>query len=181
MIDLDIPTNSTSVTDTLLHWMQTDLTPATTPTQLNMTSGSQAVFLLKNAANTPALAPYFGPSPPARTPLSHRYTQILVDTSGVSTQATGALQGAAANRRGFQAQAVLKQAGLENKVVAGNFFIVTNPGPAQDPTGSSPSNTTRSGPSSTPSTVIVNEAGILGQPHVTIFALLAAAAVFLGF
>lgn len=177
MIDLDIPTNDTGSTSTLLHWMQTGLTPATTATPLNMTSGGESVFLLENTANTPALAPYFGPSPPARVPLSHRYTQILVDTSGVSTQATGALQDAAASRRGFDAPTVLQQAGLENKVVAGNFFIVMNPGPAQDGGGSNSSSST---PTPSPTPGIVSGAGIVSQPGAAIFCLLAAGAVFLG-
>lgn len=193
MIDLDIPTNGTT-TDTLLHWMQTGLTPGMTATQLNMTSGSKSVFLLQNTGNTPALATYIGPSPPARKPLSHRYTQILVDTSGVTTQSTSTLQMAAMTRRGFNAQMVLQQAGLQNRVVAGNFFVVMNPGPAQDNNGDSASNTTTGGSgsmtgsgsgtssSSTPSSssVVVSEAGLIDQPSVAFFALLVAGAVFLG-
>lgn len=128
MIDLDIPTN-TSQTNTLLHWMQTGLTPAGTTTMLNSTSGMMQVFMLQNTTKTAALAPYIGPGPPARLPLSHRYTQILVDISDISTDATGTLQSAAKTRTGFDAMTVLTAAGLEDKVVAGNFFNVTNPGP----------------------------------------------------
>ncbi|KAH6626345.1 phosphatidylethanolamine-binding protein [Chaetomium sp. MPI-SDFR-AT-0129] len=169
MIDLDIPTNNPPETSTLLHWLQTDLVPAPSATLLNTTSGTAIrAFLLQNRtdANTGAetaravLAPYIGPSPPARVPLSHRYTQILVDTSdltaggsealraavlGTGAGATGAARGngnmnrngngnsnstGTAQRRGFDAPAVLKAAGLENKVVAGNSFNVTNAGPA---------------------------------------------------
>lgn len=182
MIDLDIPTNVTGKTGTLLHWMQTGLTPATSATTLNTTSGRSSVFLLQNTANTAALAPYFGPSPPARTPLSHRYTQILVDTSALNTQATGTLQNAAASRRDFDAPTVLRQAGLQNSVVAGNFFVVTNPGPAQD--GGSSNSTTGSGTSQSPqpsSTAVISDAGIISQPQATILCLLAAGAVFLTF
>jgi len=178
MIDLDIPTNITGQTGTLLHWMQTGLTPATTATPLNMTSGQSAVFLLQNTGNTAALAPYFGPSPPARTPLSHRYTQILVDTSALAAQATNTLGAAAMNRRDFNAPLVLQQAGLQNKVVAGNFFIVSNPGPAQDGTGSGTTPTPTPSPSSS---TVVSGAGILSQPQVAISCLLAAGAVFFGF
>ncbi|KAK4241222.1 phosphatidylethanolamine-binding protein [Achaetomium macrosporum] len=131
MIDLDIPTNNPPQTNTLLHWMQTGLTPSSTATQLNTTSGTIRAFLLENRSNTTAVAPYFGPNPPARVPLSHRYTQVLVDTSGMTEEGGQALRAAAAARSGFEASAVLAQAGLEGKVVAGNFYNVTNLGPAR--------------------------------------------------
>ncbi len=137
MIDLDIPTNNPPETNTLLHWMQTGLTPSSTQTQLNTTSGTIRAFLLENRANTSALAPYFGPSPPARVPLSHRYTQLLVDTSALTDQGLEALRTAAATRGGFNAATVLEQAGLTRSLVAGNSYNVTNPGPA-----ALPSNTT---------------------------------------
>ncbi|KAK3308679.1 phosphatidylethanolamine-binding protein [Chaetomium strumarium] len=133
MIDLDIPTNNPSQTNTLLHWMQTSLVPSSTATQLNTTAGTIRAFLLeKDGSDTTALQPYFGPNPPARVPLSHRYTQVLVDTSGMTEDGGEALRAAAAaSRSGFEAAAVLAQAGLEGKVVAGNFYNVTNPGPAR--------------------------------------------------
>ncbi len=110
--------------------MQTGLTPSTTQTQLNTTSGAIRAFLLENRANASAAAPYFGPNPPARVPLTHRYTQILVDTTALTEQGTQALRTAAATRGGFDAAAVLARAGLQGSVVAGNSFNVTNPGPA---------------------------------------------------
>ncbi|KAL1870807.1 hypothetical protein VTK73DRAFT_2436 [Phialemonium thermophilum] len=185
MVDLDIPTTNPPATNTLLHWMQTGLTPALTATSLNTTSGRQSVFLLENQGNTPALAPYIGPSPPARVPLSHRYTQILVDTSGVNTEATNALQMAAMNRQGFNAQRVLQQAGLQDKVVAGNFFVVTNPGPAQ--TGGSSDNATSvatgtsslSGPSGT--AVTISGSDSISRPHVAVFGLVVAGVLYVGF
>jgi hypothetical protein len=134
MIDLDIPTN-TSQTNTLLHWMQTGLTPAETATMLNSTSGMMQVFMLQNTTKTAPLASYIGPGPPAHLPLSHRYTQILVDTSEVSTATTRALESAAKTRVGFNAMTVLTEAGLEDNVMAGNSFNVTNPGPAQSTNG----------------------------------------------
>jgi phosphatidylethanolamine-binding protein (PEBP) family uncharacterized protein len=141
MIDLDIPTN-TSKTNTLLHWMQTGLTPATSATMLNTTSGQNMVFLLQNSTKTAPAAPYIAPGPPAQNPLSHRYTQILIDTSGLTTQSTSALETAAKTRLGFEAMTVLMQAGLDSKVVAGNSFNVTNPGPAQNSKGGGFSNST---------------------------------------
>ncbi|KAK1760747.1 PEBP-like protein [Echria macrotheca] len=136
MIDLDIPSqNGSSETNTLLHWMQTGLTPAAQATRVNTTTGQISVFLLQNTSNTTPLAAYIPPNPPARVPLSHRYTQILVDTSGVTTNSLGALRTAATNRLGFAAQTVLGQAGLDGKVVAGNFYNVTNPGPVNGTAG----------------------------------------------
>ncbi|KAK0728265.1 phosphatidylethanolamine-binding protein, partial [Lasiosphaeria miniovina] len=132
MIDLDIPTNTPPATNTLAHWIQTGLTPATAATTLNTTRGTIQAFLLENKGNTAAIAPYFGPSPPARIPLSHRYTQILVDTSSITAQGLQTLSTAVnASRVGFNAGTVLAQANLAGKVVAGNFYNVTNPGPVQ--------------------------------------------------
>ncbi|KAL2197555.1 phosphatidylethanolamine-binding protein [Corynascus similis CBS 632.67] len=161
MVDLDIPTDAPPKTDTLLHWMQIGLVPSPTPTQLNTTSGPVRVFLLETPPSSPsdgttegnrtgnnrdsiiggaeskaeaeAIVPYFGPSPPARVPLSHRYTQILVDTSALTETGTEALrQAAETSMRGFNTSAALAAAGLDEArvVVAGNSFNVTNPGPA---------------------------------------------------
>lgn len=130
MIDIDIPTNTPPATSTLLHWMQTGLTPATTATNLNTSMGVMPVFLLQNTTNTAPFAPYLGPSPPARVPLSHMYVQILVDTTSAQQTALTALRTAAGNRSAFSAMSTLTAAGLQTKVVAGNFYNVTNPGPA---------------------------------------------------
>lgn len=137
MVDIDIPTNNPPETSTLLHWLQTSLVPSTTPTQLNTTSGPIRAFLLQISSTFAApIVPYFGPNPPARIPLSHRYVQILVDTSpGLTLEQENALREAArTEQRGFNAEAVLERAGLSGKVVAGNFYNVTNPGPAASPT-----------------------------------------------
>ncbi|KAI1486151.1 phosphatidylethanolamine-binding protein [Biscogniauxia mediterranea] len=128
MVDLDIPTDSPPQTNTLLHWMQTGLTQSTSATALNTTAGSMDVFTLQTSQQT-AFAAYIGPSPPARTPLSHRYTQLLIDTSSATAEDLSVLQSAAATRMGFNANTVLTQAGLVDKVIAANFFNVTNPGP----------------------------------------------------
>ncbi|KAK8047272.1 hypothetical protein PG996_015336 [Apiospora saccharicola] len=122
MIDLDIPTETAGKTSTLLHWMQTGLTAAA--------SGAGSALTIPGTVK--AAAPYLGPSPPAKTPLKHRYTEILVDTSAATPDQLKVLTEAAANRQGFQAEAVLSKAKLQDKVVAGNFFTVTNAGPAAD-------------------------------------------------
>ena len=188
MIDLDIPTDSPPETSTLLHWMQTGLVPATTATVLNTTMGQMQAFVLQNAQNITAAAEYFGPSPPARIPLSHRYTQILVDTSEASTTAMNALTTAAQNRRGFEAMNVLMTAGLMDSVVAGNSFNVTNPGPAAstngtggtfaNSTGGGSAQGTSSGP--TPTATFANSASVLAGPTsgAAVF-LLSFAALFL--
>jgi phosphatidylethanolamine-binding protein (PEBP) family uncharacterized protein len=155
MIDLDIPT---APPHTLLHWLQTGLTQSSSAIALNTTMGSTNAFVLSVPGDEAAFAPYIGPAPPARNPLSHRYTQILVDTSAASEQELAALKQAAGTRMGFIAQDVLTSAGLADKIVAGNFFNVTNPGPISGATTSNSTtgggNGTNSGSSSpTPSPV----------------------------
>ncbi|GAP84029.1 putative phosphatidylethanolamine-binding protein pebp protein [Rosellinia necatrix] len=126
MIDLDIPTDSPPETNTLLHWMQTGLTQSSSAISLSTTLGSMTAFVFSVPQGEAALASYIGPAPPARIPLSHRYTEIVVDTSELSGEGLAALEAAAANRLGFNAESVLTSAGLADKVVAGNFFNVTN-------------------------------------------------------
>jgi phosphatidylethanolamine-binding protein len=184
MVDMDIPTNNPPATNTLLHWMQTGFTPATTSTTLNTTNGVQQVFLL-NQGNTAALASYLGPSPPARLPLSHRYTQILVDTSSITAQQTSTLQSAAQSRQGFNANTVLTSANLVDKVVAGNSFNVTNPGPAQNSvagtgTGNETGSTSSTGATSSTTATFRGDAGVTVPSGGMVFGLLAAGAVFLG-
>ncbi|KAK1564090.1 phosphatidylethanolamine-binding protein [Colletotrichum navitas] len=129
MVDIDIPTNNPPATGTFLHWAQADLTPVAKATTVQLNDGKQTIHTLK--ANGGAIAPYKGPAPPAKVPLSHRYIQLLVDTSNITAAGTAALQ-TLSNRQGVQINDVLTKAGLANQVVAGNFFTVTNPGPAAD-------------------------------------------------
>jgi hypothetical protein len=152
--------------------MQTGLTPAAQATRVNTTTGEISVFLLQNSSSTAPLAAYIGPNPPARVPLSHRYTQILVDTSGVSTNSLGALRTAATNRLGFSAQTVLGQAGLDGKVVAGNFYNVTNSGPVNG-TGSGAGSGAGGGPR------LTGGAGRVGPTFGLVAGLAAALAVML--
>lgn len=124
MVDLDIPSQESP--HTFLHWMQTDLTPATTASTMSASNGSTQAFILSNAKNTSALVAYTQPAPPPQNPLSHRYAQILIDTSSMSPTGLGALQSAVETRVGFDTESVLQSAGLSSNVVAGNSFNVTN-------------------------------------------------------
>lgn len=126
MVDLDIPSDQSP--HTFLHWMQTGLTPVITASTIPASNGSTQAFTLSNAKNTSAIVAYTQPAPPAQNPLSHRYTQILVDTSSMTSAGLSALQSAAETRVGFDIDSALQAAGLSNNVVAGNSFNVTNPG-----------------------------------------------------
>lgn len=161
MVDLDIPTNSPPATNTLLHWMQTGMTLSSTQTLQNTTAGTNKVFALEMPGAIAPLAEYIAPGPPARTPLAHRYTQILVDTSTASQQAMTVLMMAAQTRGGFNAESVLTQAGLTDKVVAGNFFVVSNPGPAQAANGTTTGTGTLAGTSGVPATNPIAGAAVL--------------------
>ncbi|KAI0024513.1 PEBP-like protein [Xylariomycetidae sp. FL0641] len=127
MIDLDIPTNSPPQTDTLLHWMRLNMTQNAAATKMTTASGQMNAFMLQSSGEADA-ASYLGPSPPPRAPLTHRYTQLLVDTSDASADSLAALKTAAKTRTGFNAMQVLTDAGLADKAVAGNFFKVTATG-----------------------------------------------------
>lgn len=126
MVDLDIPSDQSP--HTFLHWMQTGLTPVIAASTVSASNGSTQAFTLSNAKNTSAIVAYTPPAPPAQNPLSHRYTQILVDTSSMTSAGLSALQSAAQTRVGFDTNSVLQAAGLSSNVVAGNSFNVTNPG-----------------------------------------------------
>ncbi|KAI1806386.1 PEBP-like protein [Daldinia bambusicola] len=129
MVDLDIPTDNPPQTFTYLHWLQTGLTQSTTATPINTSAGSTDAFVFENSQGQEAFAEYVRPRPPARIPLSHQYTEILVDTSSATEANLDILKSAAATRLNFDALSVLTKAGLADKVLAGNFFNVTNPGP----------------------------------------------------
>lgn len=154
MIDLDIPTDTPPETGTLLHWMQTGLTQGDSATTINTTTGTTTAFMFQTSDSQSALAEYIGPNPPARVPLSHRYTQILVDTSDATEEDLSALEDASANRLDFDALTVLTEAGLADKIMAGNFFKVENPGPAM---GTVASNSSTGAATSTGSTTVPTE------------------------
>lgn len=121
MVDSDIPSaQAGDPTSEILHWMQTDLKSADTATTID---GMQ-VYELVNANNTAAYASYLSPSPPNKAPLSHRYTQMLLNTT--TLQASGdmsMLQKFACSRTIFDAAQVVELIGLE--VLAANWFNVT--------------------------------------------------------
>lgn len=127
MVDLDIPSNSTP--HTFLHWVQTDLTPSTAASAVTSGNGSASqAFTLTNTKGTAALVAYTQPNPPAQNPLSHRYTQVLVDTSALSAAALDTIKTAVQTKVGFDVATVLQSAGLTANVIAGNSFNVTNSG-----------------------------------------------------
>ena len=87
--------------------------------------GNTLAFVLSSANNETAFAPYFGPSPPNKAPNTHRYTQLLLDTSGTNNSvAIAQLKQAAATRTNFNAVNVVKAAGVP--ILAGNSFDVSN-------------------------------------------------------
>lgn len=119
MVDPDIPpANAGGATSELLHWMQSGLVSANTTT----TIGGQKVFALINPTNTTPIASYIGPSPPNKSPTTHRYTQMLLNTTGNSS-ALASLTKAGATRGNFSATNVVKNAGLN--VLFGNSFDVS--------------------------------------------------------
>ncbi|KAI1342034.1 PEBP-like protein [Xylariaceae sp. FL0016] len=189
MIDLDIPTDNPPETNTLLHWMQTGLTQSTSATSLNTTMGAMSAFMLQTSSEA-AFASYFGPSPPAKIPLSHRYTQILVDTSDASDDALSTLKTAAEQRMGFDANTVLTKAGLADKVIAGNFFNVTNAGPvsnstlssgssgSSDSSGSSGSNSSVTTPSSPSKTAVPAASAVSQRASALVLGIAIVGAVF---
>lgn len=128
MVDLDIPTSTQPTT--FLHWLQTDLVASTTPETIMTSTGNLQGFGVNLANNTAAIVNYTQPSPPAQNPLSHRYTQLLIDTSAITPAGLTALQTAAQSRVNFNINTTLQQAGLSQNVISWNFFNVTNPGPA---------------------------------------------------
>lgn len=154
MVDLDIPTDSPPATNTLLHWLQIGYVQDTVPVSVNTDSGTanRSAFLFKQPSESPGTAAeYIAPNPPARIPLSHRYTQILIDTSDATPENLGVLQDAAETRLGFDVLDVLTKAGLADKVLAANYFNVTNPGPVESSTNSTSNSTTTDSTEESPS------------------------------
>ncbi|TVY19628.1 hypothetical protein LARI1_G003338 [Lachnellula arida] len=119
MVDPDIPPQTAGgATSELLHWMQPGLVSANTST----TIGGIKVYELVNPTNVSAIATYISPSPPNKSPTTHRYTQMLLNTTGNGT-ALSTLSKAGAARSNFSAVDVVKNAGLN--VLFGNYFNVS--------------------------------------------------------
>lgn len=120
MVDPDIPpATAGGPTGELLHWMQPGLVSANNITFI----GGVQMFELINPSNVSAFATYIQPSPPNKAPNTHRYTQLLLNTTGNSS-ALSTLSKFAATRTNFSAVNVVQAAGLA--VLFGNSFNVTN-------------------------------------------------------
>jgi phosphatidylethanolamine-binding protein len=185
MVDLDIPTNTPPATSTLLHWLAIGYTqPSNTTAFPVAANGTTAQAYLFNAPASPAAAqPYAGPNPPARIPLTHRYTQVIVDTTGATNASLTALQRAAMTRQGFDVAAVLASANLTGKVVAGNWFTVTNPGPVQNVTTSTTTAAATSTGTARPSatTTVVRAGAADHSVNAGLLGMVLVGAAFLGF
>lgn len=119
MVDPDIPPAQVGgATTELLHWMQPGLVSANATSQI----GGVKVFQLINPSNVSAIATYIQPSPPNKSPTTHRYVQMLLNTTGNGT-AVSTLAKFGATRGNFSAVNVVESAGLT--VLAGNSFNVS--------------------------------------------------------
>ncbi|KAG9231303.1 phosphatidylethanolamine-binding protein [Amylocarpus encephaloides] len=120
MTDPDIPGAPTdSKTGQFLHWIQPDLESAASST----TVAGETMFELKSTTNATAFATYVQPSPPNRALTTHRYIELLVNTTGNSATAM-TLMRAGMSRQNFSALNVVNQAGVQ--VLFANYFNVTN-------------------------------------------------------
>ncbi|KAI9650386.1 hypothetical protein NHQ30_000400 [Ciborinia camelliae] len=119
MVDPDIPpATAGGNTSQFLHWMQAGLKSANTTT----TIGGQKIYELINVKNTPAFATYLQPNPPNIAPTTHRYTQLLFNTTGMDAS-LAVLKTSGKNRGNFDTADVVKNAKL--KVLMGNSFDVS--------------------------------------------------------
>ncbi|KAL2889522.1 hypothetical protein HOO65_020064 [Ceratocystis lukuohia] len=140
MIDSNVPSNTTSSgTTTLLHWALTGLSSSNVSTNLN---GEPAHILKPTSNSTAPLAKYIGPAPPARVPLSHQYTLILINDTSLTSSNRKRLQKAADKRLGFDAPTVLGATSLSLDTVAASYFNVTNSAKGLVDTGSGLNSTT---------------------------------------
>lgn len=119
MVDPDVPSGPGNSTSQLLHWMQAGFVSSNTST----TIAGVTTFELINPNNSTAFATYIQPSPPNKAPNTHRYTQLLLNTTG-NTSALTTLAKFAMTRTNFSAANVINMAQL--KIVAGNSFDVSN-------------------------------------------------------
>lgn len=131
MVDPDIPSSKGGdSTSQFLHWMQSGLTSANTTT----TIGGQKIYQLTNEKDTPAFATYLQPNPPNIAPTTHRYTELLFNTTNMN-MSLATLQMAGKNRGNFNAADVAKSAKL--KVIMGNSFNVSFADKGTSSTGTS--------------------------------------------
>ncbi|RAL58364.1 hypothetical protein DID88_006044 [Monilinia fructigena] len=119
MVDPDIPSSKAgNSTSQFLHWMQSGLTSANTTTTID----GQKIYELVNEKNTPAFATYLQPNPPNIAPTTHRYTQLLFNTTNMN-MSLATFQIAGKDRGNFNAADVAKGANLT--VIMGNSFNVS--------------------------------------------------------
>jgi hypothetical protein len=149
MVDPDIPPAVPgNPTGELLHWLQPGLISASTPSTL----AGRTVYTLTNPSNVSALATYLQPTPPFKVPYSHRYVELLLNTTAVDTKNGSVLQMASSGARTpFDAVKVLRDAGVV--IVASNWFNVTKANATASATASA---------TSKPSMVTTSGAGVLG-------------------
>ncbi|KAF5871056.1 putative phosphatidylethanolamine-binding protein pebp protein [Botrytis fragariae] len=143
MVDPDIPPATTGGdTSQFLHWMQADLTSS----NITTTIGGQKIYELINVKNTSAFATYLQPNPPNIAPTTHRYTQLLFNTTDMNMSLVS-LQMAGKTRGSFNAANVVKSANL--KVLMGNSFDVSFGDKAINNTGASSESSTQNSTSTT--------------------------------
>ncbi|EPE30006.1 PEBP-like protein [Glarea lozoyensis ATCC 20868] len=170
LADPDIPGAPTdSKTGQFLHWIQAGLESSSTST----TVAGQTIFELQNPSNASAFAPYVQPSPPNRALTTHRYIELLVNTTGDSA-ALKTLMTAGATRTNFSALAVVNAAGKE--VLFANWFNVTNEDALAAAGGSVNATATGSGNGTSSGLPINNGADTFGKSGVMIAGLVAFAA-----
>ncbi|TAQ90688.1 hypothetical protein B7494_g959 [Chlorociboria aeruginascens] len=123
MVDPDIPPSvAGNPTTEFLHWLQGGLVSSFNST----TIAGVTFFPLTNPNNVPAYESYIGPAPPNEVPHTHRYTQLLINTTLYDQSGnTSVLKSAGSAPTNFNAAQVLQNAELT--VLAGNSFNVSNP------------------------------------------------------
>ncbi|RDW65313.1 hypothetical protein BP5796_10005 [Coleophoma crateriformis] len=120
MFDPDTPATGVggNGTNSFLHWFQDGLTSSVSEVDV----AGKNVTPLVNVFSVAPLQTYVQPSPP--TGQTHRYVQILLDTTGVTGFVVSAATGnATTSRTGFDMNAFVKESGLT--VFSSNFFNVT--------------------------------------------------------
>ncbi len=138
MLDPDIPASTPGgPTGERLHWMQQGLVSANSTS----TIAGRKVYQLINPGNVSAFAAYQQPTPPYKVPYSHRYVEVLLDTTNMPNNSV--LATFAGNRSSFDAVKVINTAGVS--VLLGNWFNVTNAQFLANGTGNGAASTTSTG------------------------------------
>lgn len=76
MVDPDVPSSTPGgPSSTFLHWIQPGLVSSCKATQV----AGQQIFELTHPNNVSSFASYVQPSPPNKTPVTRRYTQLLLN------------------------------------------------------------------------------------------------------